>query len=387
MSLEIKKRGKTWTYVLDVGIDPSTGKRKRKSKGGFKTKGECRNKASKIITKVESGSYFEISDILVKDFFLKYLDTIKQNLSHKTFTTYKYFTNYYLIPRLGKMKLRDLKPLHIQDTYNDILKYRSPTTVRHIHNFLHKALKVAVKWRLITDNPSDDIEKPKRAKTEMSVLNENQLNLLLKELENFSLYIACIIAATTGMREAEICGLTWQNVDLDNKIIYVRTQLQKINGVLKLVPPKTNNSKRKIKLPNILVNLLIKIKENQDENKKYFGEAYDSTDFVYAQSDGRPYDPGYVSRNFNRVTRQYKHNFINKDGQVESKTIVEALCIPSIRFHDIRHTHVTLLLKSGVSVKVVAERLGDTVDTILHTYAHVLPDMQKEAVEKLNEIF
>jgi len=387
MSLELKKRRNTWTYVVDIGLDPVTGKRKRKSKGGFKTKGECRAAASKLITEVENGSYFELSDMHIENFFIKYFDTVKQNLSHKTYTTYQYFSNYYLVPSIGKMKIKDLRPMHIQDTYNEILKDRSPTTVRHIHNFLHKALNLAVKWKLITDNPSDDVEKPKRAKVEMSVLNEKQLNLFLKQLEKFSLYLICAIAATTGMREAEICGLTWENIDLENKIIYVRSQLQKVDGVLKLVKLKTNNSRRKIQLPDNIVSILKDIRKKQEDNKKYFEDNYDPRGFAYAQADGRPYDPGYVSRNFNRVTREYKYKCEKDNGEIEENTIVELLNIPPIRFHDLRHTHATLLLKAGVSVKVVAERLGDTVDTVLHTYAHVLPDMQREAAEKLNDIF
>ncbi|HEY5563161.1 MAG TPA: site-specific integrase [Clostridiaceae bacterium] len=387
MSLEVKKRKNTWTYVLDIGIDPLTGNRKRKSKGGFKTKGECRTAASKIITELNNGSFFEVVDITLENFLEKYFDTVKQNLAPKTFVNYKCIANYHLIPKIGKMKLKQIKPLHIQDVYNAILKTNSSTTARHVHSFLHKALNLAVKWRLIVNNPSEDVEKPKRAKTEMHVLNENQLNLFLKSLETFTIFLVSFIAATTGMREAEICGLTWENVNIENRTLYVKSQLQRIDKELKLVPLKTNNSRRSIQLPNILINTLEDVKISQEENKKYFGDAYDNRGFVYAQPDGRPYDPGYISRNFIRVVREYKYKCQNENGEHLEKTLIEMLSIPKIRFHDIRHTHSTLLLKRGISVKVVAERLGDTVDTVLHTYAHVLPDMQKEAAEKLDEIF
>ncbi|MCR1952937.1 site-specific integrase [Clostridium sp. DSM 100503] len=388
MSLEIKKRGNTWTFVVDVGKDPLTGKRKRKSKGGFKTKGECRIAASKIINELENGTYYESSDIKLNEFLKKYLNTIQPNLSLKTFKTYEYFSNSYITPYLGEMKIKNIKPLQIQDFYNEISKNISSTTVRHIHNFLHKALNIALRWQLIKDNPSDYIEKPKRAKTEMHVLNEQQINDLLYSLKNSSIYLVVVIASCTGMREAEICGLKWENVDIDNKIIYVKSQIQlNEKNILTDVKLKTSNSYRQIPLPDLIVSELILQRIKYKENKDYFKDKYFKGDYVICKSDGTPYNPAYISRNFNRITREYKHNVKKDDGTIEKLNLIDELNIPPIRFHDLRHTHATLLLKSKLSIKVVAERLGDTTSTVMNTYAHVLPDMQKEAAEKLNNIF
>ena len=388
MSIELKKRGATWTYVVDVGIDPITGKRKRKSEGSFRTKGDCRAAASKIINEVENGTYYKVSDITIKEFLEKYLTTIKPNLAIKTFTTYKYLSDLYLVKNLGSMKVKDLKPLHIQDLYNKILKDKSPTTVRHLHNYLHKALNLAVKWQMAKTNPSDDVEKPKRAKPELHVLNENQLNSLLTALEKSSIHLIVCIAAGTGMREAEICGLQWDNVDVDNKILYVKNQLQRDESKeLNNAKLKTNNSYRKIQLPKMVISALKKQTITQAEDKQYFGDNYNKNNYVVTQSNGNPYDPSYISRNFNRVTKEYKHKIKNETDEIKELTLSQMLNIPKIRFHDLRHTHATLLLKLGLSPKVVAERLGDTVATIMNTYAHVLPDMQKEAAEKLDDIF
>lgn len=388
MSLELKKRGNAWTYVVDVGRDPLTGKRKRTSKGGFKTKGECRTAASLILSDLEKGSYFEVSNIDFKTFMIKYLNTIEKNLAYKTFKTYKYIANYYLIPHFGDAKVKDLKPIHIQDFYSEILKNKSPTTVRHIHNFLHKSLNLAVKWQLIKTNPCDSIEKPKRVKTQMLVLNKEQLKLFLTSIKNMTIYTPVVIAAATGMRQAEICGLTWDNVDLNNKVIYVKKQLQRINAKLEQVNLKTDNSRRNITIFGSFITILENIKSRQEENKDYFKDNYCKDDYVFAQSDGRPYDPGYISRNFNRVLKEYKHKCKNNEtGKIEEKPLYEILNIPPIRFHDLRHTHATILLQDKITPKAVAERLGDTVTTVMTTYAHVLPDMQKEAAEKINNIF
>lgn len=388
MSLEIKKRGTTWTYVVDVGVDPATGKRKRKSKGGFKTKGECRAAASKIISDVEAGTYYKLSDITMKDFLDKYLEAIKPNLVYKTYTNYKYLSDSHISSNLGAIKVKDLKPLHVQDLYNKLQTEVSSTTVRHIHNFLHKALNTAIKWQLAKVNPSDSVEKPKRAKSEMHVLTEEQQNALLDEIKDSSIYLIVCIAAGTGMREAEICGLKWNNVDLNNKIIYAKNQLQRDeSNQLSDKKLKTLNSYRKILLPELVIEALKNAQKIQKENKEYFKEAYNQNDYVVCMADGSPYDPAYISRNFNRITREYLHKVKSENDEIKEMTLIEMLNIPKIRFHDLRHTHATLLLKAGLSPKVVAERLGDTVATVMNTYAHVLPDMQKEAAEKLNAIF
>lgn len=199
-----------------------------------------------------------------------------------------------------------------------------------------------------------------------------------------------VIAAVTGMRQAEICALKWNNVDLENKIIYVINQLQKSDDTNELehVNLKTLNWKRNITLSNDFVKILECIQDRQQENKDYFKENYCKGNYVVAKNDGTPYDPGYISRNFNRVLREYKHKCKNPEtGEIEEKSLYEKLNIPPIRFHDLRHTHATLLLQSKITPKAVAERLGDTVATVMNTYAHVLPDMQKEAAEKINNIF
>jgi len=379
MSLEIKKRGNSWTYVIDVGVD-SRGNRKRKSKGGFKTKGECRTAASTIITQVDKGSFYDIQKLSFESFINKYLDTVKPNLAYKTHHTYKYISTKYLIPVFGKMELSKIRPVHIQDFYNESLKKVSGTTVRHFHAFLNSSFNQAIQWQIINTNPCSVVTRPKNNKPTLNVWDDKQLKKYLDRVKDMSIYLPSFIALTTGMREAEICGLRWKDIDITKKIIYVSQQLQSDGNKLILTDLKTKSSKRNIAITQTIIDVLNKAQEKQKENKDYFGENYDKRDFVLCMEDGRPYDPKYISRNFRRVLKDYK----NKNNQ----PLYEELDIPLIRFHDLRHTHATLLLKEGINVKVVSERLGhSSVSMTLNTYANVLPSMQKEAADKLDKFF
>lgn len=387
MSLEIKKRGDTWTYVVDVGRNPVTGKRKRKSKGGFKTKGACRTAASLILTELEKGTYFEIEKITFEDYMKRYLKSVKPQIKEKTYRLYEYVTRVHLVPTFGKMELSKIKPLHIQDFYNKSLETLSGVTVRHFHNVLNMAFNQAIKWQIVNFNPCDSVERPKIKKRQLTVWTAEQLIRFLDRIKNTTIYLPVLLAASTGMREAEICGLTWKCVDLDNKIIYVENQLQLIGKKLEIVDLKTSGSNRNITISDSIVAILKNIHKKQDENKDYFKENYNRNDFVVCKDDGSPYNPEYISGNFKRVLYEYKHT-IKINDETKKMNLCDELQIPLIRFHDLRHTHATLLLKANTNPKVVAERLGhSTVKMTLDTYSHVLPSMQKEAADKLNDIF
>ena len=173
------------------------------------------------------------------------------------------------------------------------------------------------------------------------------------------------------MRRGEVLGLTWDNVNLNSGEINVERQLQRVNGKYEFVPPKTVRSKRKISMLNYTIPILKDIRKKQMEYKLLLGPEYNEFNLVYCKATGEPYDPYYISRNFLR----------------QMTGIATELNIPQIRFHDLRHTHATLLLSQNVHPKIVSERLGhSSISITLDTYSHVLPDMQKEAAEKLNDL-
>lgn len=371
----IRKRGSTWEYTVDLEPDVLTGTRKRKTKSGFRTKTECQKAMNALIYEIENGEYFEIEKSSLNDYLKNWLSTYaKLNLAPKTYSSYKEIIDKYITPKLGMISLEKLKPLHIQNFYTCCLtEYKlSGTTTLYCHRILHVALNQAIKWQLIKTNPCNMVNKPRKDRPEMNVLDTNEVDLLLNRIKDLSLYMPVLLAVTTGMRRGELCGLKWENVDLDNGILYVKSQLQLIDNSKQLMPLKTAASKRKIILLDHTIPILKVYKEKQEENKKIYGDNYNKENFVLSHIDGTPYDPDYITRNFAR--------WMN--------TLSKELNIPKVRFHDLRHTHATLLLKAGANIKAVSERLGHTsVAMTLNTYSHLLPDMQMDAVTKLNELF
>jgi integrase len=169
------------------------------------------------------------------------------------------------------------------------------------------------------------------------------------------------LALYTGMRRSEILGLRWTAVDLNAKTVSVVETLQRILGKgMMTLQPKTGKSRRLVSLPPSAAALLSGLKIKQQEQRQSLGLAWQESDYVFCLPDGRPYFPDRVSLAF--------------------AEIIKETGLPHIRFHDLRHTHATMMMKQGVNPKVVSERLGHaSVVITLDTYSHVLPGLQEEA--------
>lgn len=171
------------------------------------------------------------------------------------------------------------------------------------------------------------------------------------------------------MRRGEILALRWSDVNFANKTIRVtKSRVRAANNEIIEKTPKTDSSIRTIAVPKITINELRREKERQEQNKKDLGPMYKNQDYVVCWDNGEPFKPNYVSQNFRKVRKKLK--------------------LPDISFHDLRHTHATLLLEQQVHPKIVQERLGhSTITTTLDTYSHILPNIQQEAAEKMDDIF
>jgi integrase len=243
---------------------------------------------------------------------------------------------------------------------------------------LSKALKSAVKLRLVPVNVARDVEKPRPGRKEMQVWSKIQVDVFLREAEADRLHALYVVAIASGMREGELFGLEWSDIDFAAAALSVNRTLEEIGGELRTKEPKTAKSRRRIDLPRFAVEAL------QDHRKAMLAEGH-AAGRVFCDQKG-----GYL-----RVSNVRRRSFLAIIGRVNAKATEEAekvgnqpALLPVIRFHDLRHTAATLLLLQGVHPKVVSERLGHADVTItLNTYSHVLPTMQKEAAEKLDRLF
>lgn len=365
-----RKRGDKWSFTVDLGKDPETKKRKQKTVSGFKTKKEAEKACNELINQLNKGTYLEPTDKTVEECLYDWLELIaKQSLRPSTFQSQKELTEGRIIPGIGKYKMSQITPAIVQKFYKDLIEKEklSAGYVRTMHIILKKAFSQAVKWQLITQNIINLVEPPRMSRAkDIETWSLEEATRFLEYTEGKHLHIAYVLAIYTGMRRGEILGLRWKDCDLEQGKISIRQTLNLVGSELIFQSPKTKGSKRLITITENVIAALKKHKAEQNQNKLRFGPGYSENDLVVCNKEGNPIYPRNLVRNF--------HNMMKQAG------------VPHLRFHDLRHTHATILLSLGENPKVVSERLGHSkVGITLDTYSHVLPDMQQRAAENFEE--
>ena len=361
-----------WEVTIDLGRNPSTGKRMRKFKSGFKTKKEAIAYANSFSVDIANGLNVIDNKVLLKDFINSWYDDYKsKTLSINTKTSYRSRIDNYIIPQLGEIELGKLNTATVQQFYNDLIKQDlKPNSCKKIIEVLRGCYKYAKKLNLVNYLPTD-IETIPQEKEKVVVWNEDQLKFFLSEIKDTWLYLPVLIISLTGLRIGELSGLRWDNVDLENGFINIREQVIQDKTNHKLIHTrilKTNSAFRSISIPNNLIKLLIEHKNNQP-NSNIEG-------FVILNRDNVMCNPRNVSMDFTKKVQKYK--------ELEDKSKE----LPQISIHGLRHTHATVLLLKGENIKVISKRLGHTSTKITwDTYSHVLPEMEKQTADLLNSMF
>jgi integrase len=371
----IRKHKGRWAGVVELGKDPETGKRKQKWVYG-KTKKEVQEKVVEIENQVNKNEYFEPDNMTVSEYMDYWLKKYcKTNIGPRTYKTYTNIITNHIKPNIGHLKIYGLKPLHLIDFYNK-LEDKNATAV-YVHRILSESYKHARQWQLIRYNPILDIDPPKQQKkTNYKVWTSETTSDVINQIEDTILYIPILLAATTGMRRGEICGLRWEDIDFDNCYIYIRKQLQRFEGKLTLDKTKTHKSERPISIDEDVINILKHHKEYQDSCKdnykdNYVNEIYTvennkiettSNTLVCTWPNGRPIDPDYLTKQFPKLAAK--------------------LGIEKIRFHDLRHSYATELLRNNVNIKIISEILRHSSIKITgDIYSHPDIEMQRIATK------
>jgi integrase len=309
---------------------------------------------------VQTGNWVEKDQITVDQFLDRYFkDIASHTLKPKTLETYEYLLRMHIKPGLGFIKLTSLRPDQIQNLYSQKLESGlSSRTVQFIHSILHKALRQALKWGLVYRNVADLVEPPAVNKKTPLTLSPSQVKLLLNAVRSDRMFPILALAIGCGLREGEVLGLHYEDIDWDAQTIHVQHAVQYLIGKgLVITQPKTDTSRRTIHIPDFAYQALKDHRDSQDRNQG----------LVFITANGTPYSP----RN---LIRYFKQSLVKAE-------------LPEIRFHDLRHTAATLLLTAGVHPKIVQEMLGHSqINLTLDTYSHVLPSMQQEASQKMDSI-
>ena len=352
-----------WVGRLSLGYD-SQGKRRRKIVYG-RSQREVREKLERLKVRSADGIQIVTARETMGDFLEGWLrdGEASGRWAPKTHRDHAAMVRAHLIPALGRRRLEEVTPAHVQDLVNQkVAAGLSPRTVKLIRGLLSQALDQAVRWGRVPRNVASLVEAPRQRRPEFQVLNAAQARILLDGVRGSRVEALYTVAVSVGLRRGEALGLCWDAVDLDAGKLAVRTTLHLVDGEYSLQPPKTEKSRRTIALPLIARDALRRHRTRQLEERLAAGAVWEGADWdlVFTTPTGRPLHGPTVTRRFQRLLPE--------------------IGLPRLRFHDLRHSCASLLLAQEVDLKSIQETLGHSSITVaMDVYSH-LSDRGRDAV-------
>jgi integrase len=303
----------------------------------------------------------------VAQFLTHWLEQIaKPRLRPRTFQTYDEVVRLHVVPYLGRVALGKLTPQRVQAWLNNRATAGvSPRRCQYARAVLRTALQQAVKWNLVARNAAALVDPPRVVQREITPLDPTQCRTLLEACNGHRLGPLFTVAVALGLRKGEMLGLRWNDVDLAEGVLHVRQALQRRNGAVCFVEPKSRRSRRTVTLPAVVKATLDIHRVRQLEERMVAGGRWVESGLVFTTRVGTPLDERNVTKEFQRL--------------------LQTAGLPHIRLHDLRHTAATLLLAQGVNPRVVMETLGHSqISLTLDTYSHVLPTLQQDAADQMD---
>jgi integrase len=302
-----------------------------------------------------------------------WLDRVQPTLRPSTHRRYRELA-IHIAAHLGKIPLARLTPSQLERLYATVQRAPedggaglSTSTAHHVHAVLHKALEDAVHEGLLARNVASIAHSPRLEEFEPTVWSLAEVRMFLQAAARARLGPLYVLAACTGLRSGEVRGLRWKDVDLEGKVLRVRSALGRDNVAGAL---KTKGSRRRVELPALAVSALRAQQTRQEQERLELGAAWGrghDTGLVFTSTVGTTLDGIHLLKAFYRLC--------------------DAAGLPRIRIHDLRHLQASLLLAAGINPKVVAERLGHARTSItMDTYSHVMPTLQREAADVLDRL-
>ena len=333
-----------------------------------KTAAEARTKLLELQNKRDAGLFVADDRLTVGDYLEYWLTVVETTVRPRTAKRYAEYVRVHAVPIIGRHRLVDLKPTHLQRLYAARLEAgSSPSTVQHRHRVLHHAFVMAERWELARRNVAKHATPPRVPRYKIRPLTARDVRQLLAAAEGEHFEAAVVLAIVSGLRLGEIFALRWTDVDLgENAVVHVRGSLQRVDGRLTIVEPKTDESMRDVAIGRLGAEALRRHRVRQNQERLRLGEAWEDMDLVFPNGRGRYMATDYfVRRHFQRM--------------------LLAAGLPRIRFHDLRHTFATLQLSNKQPVKVVSEMMGHTRTAITQDlYTHVSAQMQRQAASALD---
>lgn len=369
----LRTKGAVWQMVVSYVDD--TGKRRQKSKTtGLSSRGN-KKQAQKMLEEfveeiITDQSTLKPKGLLFSDYMKEWLDEQEIYLRQNTFSNYKIILNAHIVPYFrGKgIYLKDITTRDLRQYYNLKMKTLSVCSVKKHHANIHKALKQAVKDGLIPHNPATGIEFPKQKKFVGQYYTQEEIKILQELVKGTVIEVPVMLTIFYGFRRSEVLGLRWQSVNFNEKTIHIEHTVLDVNGQTVAVDDtKSEASNRYMPMNETIIKYLKLVKKRQLEHKMFYGDAYIDSGYVCTYDNGDVLKPDYVSHHFQKLLKE------NSDK------------LKMIRFHDLRHSSATLLLKLGFSLKDIQEWLGHSDISTTQRYAHFLEEKKDDMLSHVTE--
>jgi len=368
-----------WVGKFTPPKNPLTGKPSEpiyvySSRPGRKGKQEARRKLNAAIDRIDAGDLSDVYKVTVAGWMKTYLKVYCKEIEQSTRDGYENYIHGHIIPQMGDLLLRDLRPIHVQAFYNHereaprmrkrkdgkivpVMKGGKPAigysekTLLQIHRILSRAFSKAVGDGMMKQNPCAGVDAPSPEEYEPTIYNEEQFEMLLEKLEGHPMEAMILIAGMCGLRRGELLALQWEDIDFERGTLAVTRNTVATSKGIQIKRPKTKKSARVIAVPSVIIPMLKRLR---------------GIGRIYTKPDGTPYSPSSVSKTF--------------------KLFLERNNLPKIRLHDLRHFNATMMLRHGVSEREAMERMGHANATMIKKYQHVLKEMDRANADKLNTI-
>ena len=367
----------TWEVVLELGRDPGSGKRERRS---FTVRGSKRDAELAAAAKVAAfagGAFGDPTRETVEQFLRRWLrDYVEPSLALRTQRRYREVVEFDLIPHVGQLPLQKLRPHHILALEQQLRvsgnrrtgRGLGPAAVQKVHAVLHRALAHAVRWQALATNPVDAVDRPVIPKTEIRSLTPSQARALLQALRFQPYELPIRVALLCGLRLSELLALRWSDIDWEHGRITVRQALDLPGDdrTPRFKETKTHRSDRPLSLPTQLLEEFRQHRSHQVE-QRLAAPRWTDYDLAFPNDTGEPLAGVTLRKHLYRV--------------------LDIAGLPRVRVHGLRHSMATLMLASGEHPKLVSERMGHAnVAFTLATYSHVVPGMHDVAAQRLADV-
>lgn len=390
----VTKRGDTYKITVSCGYDIN-GKQIRRHTTWKPASGMTKKQIEKELDrqtvlfeeKVTSGEFLQDGNIKLGDFCNQYLEILStsESVAPTTVAMHKRAIQHYILPALGHIKMKDLKPIHVQKFIQEISKELpntstrnrdqptmklKPATIKRYYVVLQSILSRACKLGVISTNPatSSKIDLPQQCQAEIEIFTKEEASKMLSCLNNEPLIYQALIhlAIVTGARKGELIALTWDNVDLKTGTIIIKQSNYKLTG--EEIKTKTTKSGkiRSVSIPPYCVSLLKDYRVHQMQEQIKAGDQWNDENWIFTQWNGKPMHVNTPSHWFSKFLAKYD--------------------LPHRKFHALRHTSATLLLANGTNIKTVSSRLGHSQLSTTNIYLHSIEEADRAASQSFETI-